>query len=261
MKKRSAEISFKTILDMFLPKLWIICLVAVIAAAAFGLNSMAKDDTYTSTGKYWIIKVSTTNDEDKAIGITSGEISAMQAMMANATEIINTNDFAVDVISTLNLLKSTGGAVPDDLGIDLTDVDLSTLNIDNLNVNTVRRCISVVPCGGDTTCYYISVTMGDPALARVLAEVAGSLLVGRFKADTAYAVKIEKIDSPVTPTAPNSKGTVKNVVIGFFGGMVAAMFVIFLFSTFDVIVRSREKIEEKFDIPIIGVIPRLEIEN
>ena len=255
MKKRSTEVTLKSILDMFLPKLWIICLVSVAAAATLGLSAFTKADTYTSSGKYMVQKINYSN-EDLHTGLNTGEISAMQAMIANAKEIVNTNDFANDVINTLYALKSNTA----DSKYIIDGVDWSTVNIENMSIGDIIGCMSVVPCGGDTTCYYLSVTMSDPALARVISDVAGALLIERY-AETKYAIVINKLDTPILPTSPNSKGTVKNAVIGFLGGMVISMLGIFLFSTFDVIVRSREKLEERFDIPIIGVIPRLEIDN
>jgi capsular polysaccharide biosynthesis protein len=258
MKKRNSEISLKSIVDIFLPKLWIIVLVSVAIAAVMGVSAMTKNDTYTSTGKYMVQKFNYSN-EDLHTGLNTGEITAMQAMIANAKEIINTNDFANEVIAVLHALKnSSDEAIVSKYNIE--GVDWSQINFENMSAADIKSCMSVQPCGGDTTCYYLSVTLADPALSRVLADVVGKLLVDKY-AETKYAIVINRIDTPTMPTAPNSKGTVKNAAIGFLIGMLATMFIIFVFSSFDVIVRSRERLEEKFDIPIIGVIPRLESDN
>lgn len=258
MKRRSEEITLKSIIDIFVPKLWIICLVAVVCAVAFALFSMSKPDTYTSTGKYIFDKYNY-SDEDLPTGLNPSEVTGMQTMIANAREIINTNDFASEVKNVLTALKHDPMSQVT-TGIVITDVDLASLDFESMSLSDIRDCMSVVPCDSDTTCYYLSVTLHDAKLARVIADVAGALLVERYE-DKKYAVHINKLDTPNVPSSPNGKGTVKNAAIGFLIGMLATMFIIFVFSSFDVIVRSRERLEEKFDIPIIGVIPRLESDN
>jgi capsular polysaccharide biosynthesis protein len=49
-------------------------------------------------------------------------------------------------------------------------------------------------------------------------------------------------------------------LVGVLAGMVVTMIVIFVLSIFDVIIHDRKKLEENFDIPVLGVIPRFEIE-
>ena len=48
MKKHNDEITLKDIFDIFLPKIWLIALVAVIFAAMLGGYTLfVKEDTYT----------------------------------------------------------------------------------------------------------------------------------------------------------------------------------------------------------------------
>lgn len=259
MKKNNDEITLKSILDIFLPKLWIVCIAAVVCAVGFGLFSYTKPDTYTSSGKYIFDKFNY-SDENLPTGLNPSEVTGMQTMIANAREIINTNDFAKEVLKALDILKNDYNYGNNAAGIVIGDVDLTALNYEWMSLSSIRDCMSVVPCEEDTTCYYLSVTLRDPVLARVIADVAGELLINRYE-DKNYAVHITKIGTPEVASARNSKGSVKNAVLGFVFGMVAAMAVVFIASRFDVIVRSREKLEDKFDIPIIGVIPRLELDN
>ena len=257
MKKRSEEITLKSIIEIFVPKLWLIALVSIVCAVALGLLAMSKTDTYTSTSKYRFDKYNY-SDEKLPTGLNPSEVTGMQTMIANGRETINTNDFAKEVRDTLVALQKNDGST----NIVIDDVDLSQYNdFADFPLSTIRNCMSVLPCGDDNTCYYLSVTLGDAKLARVIAEVAGELLIASYIDDNNYAVHITKIDTPEIPMSPNGKGTVKNAMFGFALGMVATMALLFIFSRFDVIVRSRERLEEKFDIPIIGVIPRLENDN
>ena len=58
------------------------------------------------------------------------------------------------------------------------------------------------------------------------------------------------------PEAPDGKNVLRNAIIGFAGGMIATMLLIFVASRFDVTIRSKEELERAIDVPILGVIPR-----
>ena len=233
MKKQNDDITLKGLVDIFLPKVLIILIVSMLCAAILGAYSMLlKPDMYTSRGKYMVSKVNYSN-ENAQTGLTTSEIAAMQGMIANAQEIINTTDFAKRVQSELPSKYAT------------------------LSTSSIMSMMKVSLSSKETTCYYFSVTSRDPMLSQAVADVAGNLLVDVYK-DTKYAIEIKLIETAEVPTSPNSKGAVKNSAIGFAVGLVVSLLAVFISSNFDVIIRSREKIEENFDIPILGVIPRLE---
>ena len=49
MKKRNEEVTFKDILDVFIPKIWIIAIAAVVLAVVMGAYSaFFVEDTYTT---------------------------------------------------------------------------------------------------------------------------------------------------------------------------------------------------------------------
>ena len=64
-----------------------------------------------------------------------------------------------------------------------------------------------------------------------------------------------------TPNSANSKNVTRNTFIGFMGGSFLAMIVVFLFAQFDIYVHDKKKLEETFDLPIIGLIPRYDVEE
>ena len=230
MKKQNDEITIKGLVDIFLPKLWIIALVSVVAALVVGGYSyFFKSETYTSSAKYMVVKISNAD----LTGVNMQEVEAMQHMVANAREIINTQDFCEDVLATEEMK-------------DYTFTPKQIMNMLSISLSNTQ-----------TTCYYLAVTAKDSNTAFVIAEVAGELLTERF-VDMGYAINIERIESPREAKTPNAKNTVRNTVIGFAAGFIASMLVVFVVDKFDVIIRSREKIEDNFDLPILGVIPRLE---
>ncbi len=234
--KKTEETTIKSLAEIFIPKIWIIALVSILLSAALGLYSQfLQDDRYTSSDKYMVIKVPYTNSESETSGLNSGEILAMQGMIANAREIIKTNDFCQDVIAGL------------ENGKDLTTAQLSSM-------------ISVTLANAETTCYYFDVKTTDKKLSKEIATVGGNLLVERFE-DMGYAIRVQQIDTPIEPQKADSKNVLRNAVIGFAVGLVVSMLTIYIISKFDIVVHSKEKLQSNFDIPIIGVIPKSESDD
>jgi len=359
MRKQNDEITVRSLLEIFIPKLWIAVIVAVILGIVFGVYSSTKKDTYTSSGLYMFSKTNY-NNQDLQTGLTAAEVEAMQAMIANGKVIIDTTKFARSVFAGLmqnnisevsakmangevrevvaqniyygdkvhvayaidatveeansgavsvtykwtsgdsvtlesaslldtnkveNLYKTTkkipvytpvvdsdGNPVLDDEGNQKTEItDYDEIDVEypifisvgrtmsESVARNLRSMMSVSLSSDDTTCYKLNVTTTDPDLARDVAVVAGEELVKIYQFETKYAIEIIQLDDPTVPVAPNSKNVSRNAIIGFVGGLLLSLLVIFVLSRFDVVIRSREKIEESFDVPILGVIPRVEI--
>lgn len=237
MKKKNDEITLKGLIKIFLPGWWFILIVSILLSGLLAGYSFIQNDTYTSKGKYMVVKVNM-SDNNAQTGLNEGEIKAMQSMVSNFSEIIDTENFAKKVVDKLT----------DDYSIE------------TLSTGQVKNMLSVSLSGQDTTCYYFSVTAYSPEYAKAVADVAGQLLVQEYQEMSKYAIDISRIDDPTVPTSKDSKNVVRNGIIGFAAGLFLSMVLVFIFNRFDVVVRGRDKIEENFDIPILGVIPRLETE-
>lgn len=236
MKKQNDEITIKGLVNIFLPKLWIIAMVSIFFAVVAGVFSAVQEETYTSRGKYMMNKISMT-DPDAMIGLNSSEVDAMRIMIDSMQQMIDTDNFPKKVIEKLTETGAWTG---------------------ELNVDELRNMMTVTKIGSETTCYYFSVTSSDPELSAVVATVAGELLIEEYEALHKYAITIGRIDDPTVATSPNSKNIVRNALIAFVAGLLLSMIAIFIISKFDVVIRSREMLEDNFDLPILGIIPRYE---
>ena len=231
MKKQNDEITIKGLIDIFLPKLWIIALFSLVVAMIFGGYSyFLKTETYTSKAEYMVVKIPSNANADKT-GVNMQEVEAMQHMVANARQIIHTQDFCERV--------------------------LKSMERDDLTPKQIMNMLTITLSGDNTTCYYLAVTSPDAKISLEVAKVAGEHLTEEFK-DMGYAINIKQIETPKEAQAPNPKNTIRNTVIGFAAGFIVSLLVIFIIDKFDVVIRTREKIEDNFDLPILGVIPRLE---
>jgi capsular polysaccharide biosynthesis protein len=240
MKKQQDEISIKELFNIFIPKLWIVAIVSVLFAALLGgYTVFIQKDTYTSAGAFVMLKTPTKyNDSDTnsatTTGLNANEIEAMQNMIEMSETVMETSSF-------LTVIKEELVArYPEYSGISLGQLQ-SALSI------TVD---------GDSTVFYLSAVSGDSKLSYAIAEVANDKFPEKIEdVFSTYSIKIKSIDPPRQALSPDGKGTVKKALIGFIFGAVVSMIAIFVVSKLDVIVRSKEKIENNYDIPIIGVIP------
>lgn len=246
MKEHNDEITIKELFEIFIPKMWIIALIAMIFAGTMGVYSMfIKEDTYTSTASFIMVKTPTqygTTSGSTAIttGLSASEIDAMQSMIAMTEQIMKTNQYLSTVKEALVARNP---------------------EYEKLSVSYLAKLLSAKVVG-EATVFDLSATTKDPALSYDIMDVVYHTLpgvIGDYYEE--YSISIKVIDPPVKDISRNARGTVRNTLIGGFAGGVLAALVVFVVAKLDFVIRTKEKLEQSFDIPVIGVIPRFEGEN
>jgi capsular polysaccharide biosynthesis protein len=246
MKERNEEITIKELFEIFLPKMWIIILIAAICAGMLGCYSMfIKQDTYTSTASFIMVKTPTqygTTSGSAAIttGLSASEIDAMQSMISMTEQIMETNQYLSSVKDAL-VAKNP--------------------EYESLSLAHMRKLLSIKVVG-EATVFDLSATTTDPVMSYDIMDVVYHTLpdlIGDYYKE--YSISIKVIDPPVKEIGRNARGTIKNAFIGGFAGAVLTALVVFIVAKLDIIIRSKEKLEQSFDIPVIGVIPRFETDN
>ena len=103
----------------------------------------------------------------------------------------------------------------------------------------------------------ISVTTGNPYLSRGIADsIAKVFEESDFLAYPKDVVSVKTIQEPKIPTSANSRKLVLNTFIGLAVGAVLSMAAVFVINMYDVVIHDKKKLEDNFDMPILGVIPR-----
>ncbi len=233
MNKNKEEFNFKDLVDLFAPKLWLIVLAALILGLALGgYSAFIKGDSYTSTARLMVSKTNTTPN--------SNDIALAASMVETYEYVIFTDNFLNQV---LEKVKAT---------------EEYEENSWSVSTNYLRSVISLRQCGG-TEVFDVTVTTVDPTLSYVISnalanEISDTLPEILPYRDSVIASTI--IDNPMIAVSPNSKHVLRNTVIGVLGGAVIAMIAIFIYSVFDVTIREKKDLEDNFDIPVLGVIPR-----
>lgn len=246
MRKQREEITIKYLVDIFLPKIWIIAAVSIVFAALLGGYSIfLKKDQYTSTASFIMVKVPTQYSNEGATtavntGLNQNEILAMQNMIGTSEQVIKTTAFAETVYE--HLVER--------------DAKYSSISI-----NQIKSMVSL-DLIGDGTFFNLSVVSTDAQLAFYIAEIIYEILPDKVEdVFDKYAINVKDIDPPVQATAPNSKNVIRNALIGLVGGMLLSMLTVLIVTKVDVVIRSKEHIENNFEIPIIGLIPRKELDD
>ena len=236
MGNENSGMTFRDLFDILIPRLWIIILVSVICAGSLGAYSaFIKPETYTSESTFSMVKVPMSGSANETTGINPTEIEGMQYIIKSSAHVLASRTFGEKVRAELE-------------------------GFDNVTVQQIQRMVSISIIG-DTTNFKLSVTSGDPELSKAVADITYRIFPDDMKSRFSYAVKITEIDAPIFPDAADSSNAFRNAVIGFGVGFIVTTLVVFIKVKLDVIIRSRETIESNFDIPVLGVIPRLEIEK
>ena len=119
----------------------------------------------------------------------------------------------------------------------------------------IRKILTATSLDG-TEAFSVTVTDPDPYvalnIANAIVEVAPREIVRVVEAGS---VKI--IDSPKLAVESDDNGLKRNIIIGFFAGLVLSFVVFYLSEILDVTIYDEEDLEGQFSYPIIGIIPSI----
>ena len=225
MKRKNEEITFKDILSIFIPKIWLIAIVSVVCAVAmYTYSAFMVDDTYTASSVMHVRKDSDT------LNIT--DISTTESVIEVISYRVYSDDFLSVIIANVN-----------------KDYDNAYLN---LTPAQIRGAIKYSPLGNGML--RLTVTTSNIQLTYAIAQALETNVPIEFVTyQKAFGVFI--YDNAERPTAPNGKNTVRNALIGFVGGAVVSAVAVWIYSMLDSVIRDKKKIEDYFDLAVIGTIP------
>lgn len=234
MKKQNEEINFKDLIGIFIPKLWIILVVSIVLSAVLGVYTIfVQQDTFTSKASIMVSKSNSTS-------INASDIDLSSMVIENLEAVIFSSKFL--------------GKVKDDIKTK-----------DNLTFTTeyLQRVVKLTP-NGNTATFDITVTTGDAHNSWVIANrvtenIMGSALFSILP-DNFGVIKMSCYEDP-TIGLKNDKGVFTKLLVGFLIGAVLSMVVIYVVTIFDVVIHDRKKIEDNFDLPVLGVIPRYDVDD
>lgn len=226
----NTEIDLKQVMMIIWHRIGMILLSTVVfALGAFLISRFAMTPKYTASASMYVY-----SEGNRVVNgtITSSELSTSQQLVQTYIVILTSNS-VLDQVS-------------EKLDYAYTAEELRTM----LTASAINN----------TETFRISVTNTDPVMAQkianTLADVAPKEIIRVVRAGA-----VEVIDYATLPVKPTSPRTATNTAIGALLGMVLSMLFFIVSAMLDTAVRSEEDLTENFDIPVLGVIPSLNMKD
>ena len=197
----------------------------VIATLTFLATKLLVVPTYQAKFTAYV-----NNKSESTTTLSSSDLSASQYLTNTFAEIVNSRSVLESAAKRAN--------VPFDF-------------------KSMRSAVSV-SIASNTQIMTIRVVLRDPEQAYAMAD-ALSRVTPDYASEIVEGSSMKVIDYPVMETKPYGPHVLKNTVIGFVVGLIlmaAAMVIRFLTDT---TVKSHTELEEKFNLPIIGIIPDIKV--
>ena len=241
MRKRNDEFSLKELINIFIPKLWLILIAALLFGSAMAVYSaILKDDTYTST-----TRIHVTKEMGYGYNYAVSDVDFATSYLETYKMVLTIPDFLNNVLAHLEENHAS---------YEQYDGEYEELDWDKLTPDRIRGYIS---SDSKQDILTITVTTGNPILSRALADsIAYVFTQESVLAYPEDVVTVKILQIAKAPSSPNGRNVMVNTMIGVAIGTVISMAIIFVMDMFDVIIHDKKKIEDTFDIPILGVIPR-----
>ena len=209
-------------------KLWWICILITIicSLAMIAFSFISFKPVYKVSATF---TVQTQDISASGTGITS---YSYYYNRSTAEQLSNTFPYILES----NLLQS---AVCEDLGIESLPASITATSVEGTNMFTMQAV------GRDPQSTYnvlISAMENYPSVAEY---VIGSS-------------KLVMISEPVIPDTPsNSRGTVRNAVLGFLIGIILSCGIIAFYAIARDTIRTKKDIQEKINQNCIGILPKV----
>ena len=221
------EFSIKLILQEWVKRLWIIALCGVVGL--IGTYFYMKNTTvpvYSTTMKVSTLSNFGSNEQMSTAGNYLNMLTLSQRRVDTYLELMKTSAFYEQVALTSGT-GYTAGAVGSMLSFSIVE---------------------------EMGFFYVTVTGTDPNAIKLVADAVGQEMypfISSLLPDTAVSV----IEPPRVPVVPINDSAKSSAVKGALIVVVLTMGIIAAITFFDSHIKDEDTLAERYDIPILGVIP------
>ena len=189
---------------------------------------------YEVTTKLFIGK-----EQSKTQDFNSNDITMYQKLLSTYAEVVTTNDLVEKAIEKGNIELKEGSM--------------------NETLRYIKKNLKVTP-RADTQILEISYTGTNKEEAVDIVEnITDQFIKESKKLIPNGNIKIiQKAKMPEKPVSPNKK---LNILIAFVLGLMVSIGLSLLLEFMDNTYKSKEELEKVVDLPVLGVIPELDVEN
>ena len=223
----SEQINIMDILQMVIKRWWVVVVsTCIVGFAVFIISNFFIVPQYTSSGKLY---VSNTSDriEDSA---NLSALNTSARLVSTYIEIFKTNTF-------LEKIASDSGT--------------------NYSAGQLKGMISYSALN-QTEVLQVEVRSRSKIDAKIIAEIILDNAQDEVEriGNGGFVTIIDEASTPDKPTSPNVE---LNTIIGILFGALLGVLIVFVIEIFDTRVKNEEDLISKYDLPILGVIPGLDL--
>ena len=202
-------------------KIMIMALAFVVAITSFVYTVFFTDHTYTSTGVVYLSNKSEVPTQQTAV--SANDIVISRALGETYKEILTTRSFYFEVSEDLNGMFTPGQVA-------------GMMSVEIINETELIR---------------IRTTSISPDVAYKVAKSIFNKAQDRLSRIYPNG-RVEVIDEPYLPTAPNAKGTVRKTMLGFLICAVIGIICVFVRKMFDIKIRDAADIARRYGVSVLG---------
>jgi len=226
MKIDQAELDLRSILTTLRRRVWLIFSLPVLAAVAAGLISFyLLAPAYAASTSMWVVKEG------------SGQLNYNDLMLSR-----NLTKTYAEVARSRAVLNDA----------------IKIAGVADLTASQLQKMITVTPVR-DTEIIQFTIEDGDPRRAAALAGAVAEAFKGQIRT----YMKVENVavvDQAQIPLSPIRPRPLMNIAVAAVLGAMAAFGLAFLLEYLDTTVKSPEDVTARLGLPVVGVIPVLEME-
>lgn len=218
------EINLKELFDYIKERLLFIISITLLVAVVGGLYSaFIKTPMYKSTSTVLLVSDDGTTGNSST---TQSDINLNKSLVSTYSELVKSRTVLKAVIEKLSL-----------------EYEVSELS-EKITVSNVS----------DTEIIKISVVDADSKLAADIAnevvKVFGEEIKNHYKLQN-----VSVVDAAEGAEQPYNINFLKEVIIYLLVGMVLGVGIIFVIYYFDTTIKSAEEVENKLELPVLGIVP------
>jgi capsular polysaccharide biosynthesis protein len=238
------EISVQDILFMLLSRLRLIVLITLLCTvAAFSYAKFLLPLQYTSSIKIYVKNQTSTS----TTGVAYSDITAAKSLVE--TYVVILDDESVYNYVSDRLIEDYAIEDLQNYFTILTDDD-GKQYIPSKEISKLVSFSSV----NDTEVLKVSCTCRVPKFAADICTYISDYAPDHITRIT-QAGSVETVSDAIVPTTPSGPNVWKYTIVGFAVGLVVSVALAILLSSFDNEVTGAEEIKQRFNVPVLGEIP------
>lgn len=224
------EIDLMTIFKAFLSRIKLIVAIVIIFALITTLISVfIQQKKYTASVRFYV----SNNKDVISQNLDSSDIDASTKLVPTYAELLKS--------------KAVISAVIEETKLECSVEQLMSM----MDVNMIT----------DTQMLVLNVTANNPDDALIIANAVADIAPENITEIMNGSV-IKIVDYADKPTSPSSPNVLKNIILGIIAGLIFSFILVILLEISDSTIKSEDDIRDMFpDIPIIGIIPNISVEN